>query len=68
MFYTYVLYSLEYNKTYVGYTSNFEGRLQVYNHPQNKGWTRKFQPWKNIYSKEFQEYRIQMYFLKILEK
>lgn len=53
MFYTYILYSREYNKTYVGYTSNLEGRLQAHNHPQNKGWTHKFQPWEILYFEEY---------------
>ena len=54
MFYTYVLYSESFRKTYVGFTSNLEGRLLAHNHPQNKGYTKRFQPWIILYSEEFE--------------
>ncbi|HON52622.1 MAG TPA: GIY-YIG nuclease family protein, partial [Bacteroidales bacterium] len=57
----------EYNKTYVGYTSNLDGRLQSHNHPQNKGWTRKFQPWEIIYFEEFHEKKEAMIREKVLK-
>ena len=53
MFYTYVLYSQEYNKTYVGYTSNLEDRLLAHNHPHNNGWTKSFIPWKILFYETF---------------
>jgi putative endonuclease len=53
MFYVYVLYSEAYHKTYIGYTSNLQGRLEAHNHPSNKGYTKRFQPWKIVYSEEF---------------
>jgi putative endonuclease len=45
MFFTYILYSHLFDKTYVDYTSDAQGRLAAHNHPQNKGYTKKFQPW-----------------------
>ncbi len=53
IFYTYVLYSEVHCKTYVGYTSNLIGRVEAHNHPQNKGWTKRHQPWILIYSESF---------------
>ena len=53
MFYTYALFSKAHNKIYVGYSSDLNSRLSAHNHPQNKGWTAKFQPWELIYHEEF---------------
>ena len=50
MFTVYVLYSKEYNKIYIGCTSNIEARLS----DKNTGYTKRFQPWKVIYSKKFE--------------
>ena len=49
MFYVYVLYSSEYDKIYIGYTSDLQARLTSHNHPQNHGWTARYQPWELIY-------------------
>lgn len=53
MFYTYVLYAEAFNKIYVGFTSNLQGRVEAHNHPLNKGYTRKYQPWRLLYSETF---------------
>ena len=53
MFYTYLLYSSLFHKTYIGSTSNLEGRLIAHNHISNKGYTKRFQPWAIIYFEEF---------------
>jgi len=53
MFIVYVLHSQNFDKNYVGYTSDIEKRLFAHNHPSNKGWTKSFQPWKIIYTEEF---------------
>ena len=42
MYYTYVLYSKQYQKIYVGYTSNLENRLSAHNDIRNTGWTSKY--------------------------
>jgi putative endonuclease len=52
MFHVYALYSCQYDKIYIGYTSDIENRLIAHNHPNNKGWTKRFQPWEIIYSEE----------------
>ena len=49
MFYVYVLYSKEYNKIYIGFTSDLEARLNQHNHPLNKGWTGNYRPWEILY-------------------
>ena len=53
MFYVYVLYSIEYDKIYIGFTANTEARLNHHNHPKNHGWTSKYKPWKMIYREEY---------------
>ncbi len=55
MFTVYVLYSENYNKIYVGYTSNIEQRLLAHNHLETKGYTLKYRPWKLIYTEVFSE-------------
>ena len=54
MFTVYVLYSKDYNKIYIGFTSNLEQRLLSHNELGKKGWTIKFRPWQLIYTEEFQ--------------
>jgi putative endonuclease len=51
-YYTYVLYSETYDKIYIGYTSDINKRLESHNSTINKGWTRKYQPWKLVYFEE----------------
>jgi putative endonuclease len=54
MFYTYVIYSDKADKIYIGFTSNLQSRLTAHNHPKNKGWTRKFMPWRLIHQESFE--------------
>jgi len=35
-------------------SSDPDGRLIAHNHPKNKGWTGKFQPWTIFHREEFQ--------------
>ena len=53
MFTVYVLYSRIYQKIYIGYTSDVEQRLISHNHPNNKGWTKQFQPWELAYLEKY---------------
>ena len=55
MFTVYVLYSKDYNKIYIGFTSDIEQRLLSHNELGKKGWTIKFRPWKLIYKEEYSE-------------
>jgi len=60
MFYVYVLYSKDFDKIYVGFTSDLGGRLIAHNHASNSGWTSKYKPWSIIYTEEFSEKRMAM--------
>lgn len=53
MYYVYVLYSREYDKKYIGFTSDLEARLTHHNHTKNHGRTAKYKPWKIIYHEDF---------------
>jgi putative endonuclease len=53
MFKVYILYSSEYNKIYIGYSSDVETRFRAHNEFATKGWTIKFRPWKLIYTEEY---------------
>jgi putative endonuclease len=52
MYYVYCLYSIEYNKIYIGFTSDLERRLFFHNNSFDKHYTSKFRPWAVIYSEE----------------
>ena len=52
MFYIYVLKSLKDNKTYVGYTNNFQQRLYKHNSGQVKS-TKFRRPLELLFSEEF---------------
>ncbi len=52
IYFTYVLYSPDYDKIYIGYSSDLNKR--VYFHNQGiKGWTARYMPWELIYHEEF---------------
>ncbi len=53
MFTVYVLYSKNYNKIYIGFTSDLEQRLLSHNELSKKGWTIKFRPWHLVYKEEY---------------
>jgi putative endonuclease len=52
-FYTYVLYSSFYDKIYIGFSSNVNKRLDSHNSDINRGWTKKYKPWKLVHCEEF---------------
>ncbi len=54
MFVTYALYSVDFNKIYIGYTSNLIERFHSHNQWATKGFTTKFRPWIVVYV-EFHE-------------
>ena len=54
MHFVYCIYSPKFQKTYVGRTSNYEGRLEAHNHPSNKGFTKRYQPWVLLFVEEFE--------------
>ena len=51
--YTYVIYAPKHDKIYIGYSSHPANRLIAHNHPQNKGSTKKFQPWVLVHLEKF---------------
>jgi putative endonuclease len=53
MFTVYVLYSKDYNKIYIGFTSDLVQRLLSHNELGKKGWTIKFRPWQLIHKETF---------------
>ena len=54
MYTVYALYSVAYDKIYIGYTSNLKERLLSHNELSKKGWTIKFRPWSLVYSETFE--------------
>lgn len=54
MFTVYVLHSANFNKIYIGYTSNLEQRLLSHNELATKGFTIKFRPWVIVYKETFE--------------
>ena len=54
MYALYILYSVKYNKIYIGYTSDIENRIFSHNET-GKGWTKNFRPWQLIYKEEFEK-------------
>ncbi len=55
MFTVYVLYSANYKKIYIGFTSDLSQRLLSHNELGKKGWTIKFRPWQLVHTETFQE-------------
>lgn len=53
MFTVYILYSIKFDKTYVGFTSNLKARLLSHNKLSTKGWAVKFRPWEIIHTETF---------------
>ena len=54
MHYVYILHSQSADKYYIGSSSNPEGRLLAHNHPSNKGFTKRYQPWDLVFKKQCQ--------------
>ena len=53
MFTVYVLYSREFEKIYIGFTSDIELRFKSHNELATKGWTIRYRPWIILYTEEF---------------
>jgi len=52
-FFVYVLYAQEYDKIYVGFTSNLDARFKSHNEISKKGWTVRYRPWKLVHQETF---------------
>jgi len=53
MHWVYIIYSTSADKYYIGSSSNPEGRLLAHNHRQNKGFTKRYQPWTLVFSESY---------------
>jgi putative endonuclease len=53
MYIVYVLYSIAYDKIYIGFTSNLESRFKSHNELGTKGWTIRFRPWSILHTENF---------------
>ena len=49
----YILYSEEFNKRYIGFTSDLISRFHSHNTFSKKGYTIRYRPWKVIYVEFF---------------
>jgi putative endonuclease len=54
MYTVYALYSEDYDKIYIGYSSNLESRLLSHNVYGAKGWTKKYRPWQIVYTESYE--------------
>jgi len=53
MHWVYILYSSSADRYYIGSSSNPEGRLLAHNHPLNKGYTKRYQPWTLVFTQAY---------------
>ena len=53
MYKVYVLYSVNFKKTYVGYTQDLPSRLASHNTLATKGYTIRYRPWMVIHVESF---------------
>jgi putative endonuclease len=53
MFKVYFLYSKNFNKIYIGFSSNLDERIKSHNELATKGWTIRYRPWELIYFETF---------------
>ncbi|HED06936.1 MAG TPA: GIY-YIG nuclease family protein [Ignavibacteria bacterium] len=52
LFYVYVLKSINFDKSYVGFTNNLNRRLTEHNKGKSK-YTNIYKPWKVVYKEEY---------------
>ncbi len=60
MYTVYVLYSAEFDKIYIGYTSDVKARFESHNSLAKKGWTIRYRPWVIIYKEEYSDKTVAM--------
>lgn len=57
MFSLYILKSVNYQKTYVGFTDNIDRR--IYEHNSGQGtFTKRYKPWKLVYSEKYDTFEL----------
>ncbi len=52
MYTVYTLHSPDYDKIYIGFSSDLESRMLSHNKLGTKGWTIKYRPWEIVYTEE----------------
>jgi putative endonuclease len=52
-FFVYVLHSVQFDKIYIGYTTNVEARFRSHDLFSKKGWTKRFRPWTLAHTEAF---------------
>lgn len=52
MFTVYALYSRDYEKIYIGYSSDFKDRLVSHNEKATRGWTVCYRPWVVVFTED----------------
>jgi len=57
MFYVYILYSVPFDKYYIGHTDNLEIRLWSHNNTERKTFTSKYRPWTMVAAFEINKNR-----------
>ena len=60
MFTVYILYSINFGKSYCGYTNNMERRLEEHNLTASKGFTLRYRPWILIHTEQFENKKLAM--------
>jgi len=53
LFTVYVLYSDSFQKIYIGGSSDLKSRIESHNSLNDKGYTKRYRPWKVVYTEEF---------------
>ena len=54
MYIVYVLHSSQFDKIYIGYTSDLASRMRSHNKLSKKGWTVKYRPWEVVHTEVFE--------------
>ena len=54
----YCLYSIQYDKIYIGRTSNLIKRFHSHNKLSHKGWTIRYRPWIVAYAEYFESKQV----------
>ncbi|MGC1242888.1 MAG: GIY-YIG nuclease family protein [Chryseosolibacter sp.] len=51
--YIYVLFSPNYDQTYIGFSDNVEARFRSHNEHAKKGWTIRYRPWTIVHQESY---------------
>ncbi|GEM_PF-2774745 len=62
----YVLYSIRYDKIYIGYTSNLIERFKSHNVLGKKGWTIRFRPWQVVNAENYCDHAFAMLWARLI--